>query len=215
MPLRPGTPVQQQAGGIYADLQQSRLTGAGQHGFHHVLHLGEGADIHQIAVGSLLGKILLAIARQAPGIDEALLQLQRFPIGLMDDQAVKDGGANPQSQLYRHLLVGGQSLQPDHPGAVLAATLGDLVGNIANSQQRRFGTPVRHEAAGTCGTHQPPFRHQFPQRPVDRHPAHGELLAQGSFGRDPVPRLIVAFADPVQNMLFDLQIEGWRHHEAP
>ncbi len=95
MPLRPGTPVQQQAGGIYADLQQSRLTGARQHGFHHVLHLGEGANIHQIAVGGLLGKILLTITRQAPGIDEAFLQLQWLAIGLMDDQAVKDGGANP------------------------------------------------------------------------------------------------------------------------
>ncbi len=180
-----------------------------------MLHLRQGAKLHQIAVGRLLREILLAITRQPLGIDKALLQLQRLAIGLMDDEAVKDRGTNPQPKLHRHLLVGGQPLQPDHPGAVFAAPLGDLVGDVANGQQRRFGTPIRHEAAGPGGTQQPPLGHQFTQCPVDRHPAHGELLAQGRFGRDPVPRLIVAFADPIQNMLLDLQVEGGRQRDAP
>ncbi len=211
----PGTPMQQQAGGVDPYLQQAGLAGARQHRLHHVLHLGERADLHQITVGGLAGKILLAILRQPLRIDEALLQLQRLTVGLMDDEAVKDGRPDPQPQLHRHLLVGGLALQPDHPAAVLAAPLGDLVGDVANGQQRRLGAPVRHEAAGAGGAHQPALGHQFAQRLVDRHPAHGELLAQGGLGRDPVARLIVAFADPIQDVLLDLQIEGRCQRNAP
>ena len=133
----------------------------------------------------------------------------------MDDEAVEGGRPDPQTQSHRHLLVRSLALQADHPGAVLAAPLGDLVGDVANGQQRRLGTPVRHEAAGSGGAIEPALGHQFTQRLVDRHPAHGKLLAQGGLGRDPVACLIVAFADPVQDMLFDLQIEGGCHQWVP
>ena len=64
--------MQQQAGGIDPHLQQARLAGARQHRLHHVLHLGERANFHQIAVRRLLGEVLLAIAGQTLGIIEAM-----------------------------------------------------------------------------------------------------------------------------------------------
>ena len=117
----------------------------------------------------------------------------------------------PQAQTHRYFLVGGLTLQPDHPRAVLAAPLGDLVCNIANRQERRLGTPIGHETAGSGGAHQPAFGHQLTQRLVHRHAAHSKLLAQGGLGRDPVARLIVAFADPVQDVLLYLKVERRSH----
>ena len=56
---------------------------------------------------------------------------------------------------------------------------------------------------------------EFLQGAPRRHPAHGKLLAQGGLGRDPVARLIVAFADPVQDVLLDLEIKGWCQRQVP
>ena len=88
--------MQQQAGGIDTHLQQTGFTGTRQHGLYHMLHLGERTDVHQVAIRGLLSEILLAITGQTLGIDEALLQLQRLPIGLMDDEAVEDGSTDSQ-----------------------------------------------------------------------------------------------------------------------
>jgi hypothetical protein len=55
-----------------------------------------------------------------------------------------------------------------------------------NGQQRRLGSLSATKLPEPAVRTSQPSATSHAQRLVDRHPAHGKLLAQGGLGRDPV-----------------------------
>ena len=203
--VRPGAPVQQQAGVSTRTCSNPASPALGSTA-STTCSISERADLHQIAVRRLPREILLAVFRQTLGIDETLLQLQRLPIGLMDDEVVKGGRPDPQSR-------GAPPPSRRRPG-VAGGSPGRCTGCPARRSRRlccespgaatRYACPPRSCRRRRCAPASPrPPAHAAPCSPSSgsRRTARTGRPRSGS-----CPRLVVAFADPVQDVLLDLKV---------